>query len=70
MKAKEYPKYVKTFDGYIGIFQYLDFGKFPVYRFPGGERVADDVEIKNGSNDREKLMNKEDQTPFITAGGE
>lgn len=53
---KKYPKYVKTFDGYIGVFQYLDFNEFPVYRFPGGDRVADDIEIKHGSNNKEDLI--------------
>ena len=53
---KKYPKYVKTYDGYIGVFQYLDFGEFPVYRFPGGSRVADDLEVENGSDDRESLI--------------
>ena len=48
-----YPKYVRTFDGYIGTFQYLDIGEFPVYRFPGGDRIADDWEIANGRDDRD-----------------
>ncbi len=52
----KFPKYVKTDDGYIGTFQYLDFGEFPVYRFPGGERVADDLELQHGSNNREELI--------------
>ena len=52
----KYPKYVKTFDGYIGVFSYLDFGEFPVYRFEGGERIADDWEIKNGSDNIDNLM--------------
>lgn len=41
----DYPKYVKTYGGYIGVFQYLEYGQFPVYRFPGGDRIADDWEI-------------------------
>ena len=52
---KNYPKYVKTVDGYIGVFKYLDFGEFPVYRFEGGERVADDWEIANGSDNIDHL---------------
>ena len=40
----KYPKYIKTYDGYIGTFSYLDFGEFPVYRFKNGERIADDWE--------------------------
>lgn len=55
MKAK-YPKYVKTFDGYIGVFQRVDRGDIPVYRFPGGERMADAYEIENGSDVREDLL--------------
>lgn len=51
----KYPKYVKTFDGYIGVFKYLDFGEFPVYRFPGGERIADDWELEHGTNDYAKI---------------
>ena len=31
----KYPKYIKTADGYLGVFQYFDFGEFPVYRFEG-----------------------------------
>ena len=52
----KYPKYIKTYDGYIGTFSYLDFGEFPVYRFPGGERIADNWEIENGSDNREDLI--------------
>lgn len=48
---KQYPKYVKTCDGYIGVFQYLEYGEFPVYRFDGGIRTADNWEIENGSDD-------------------
>lgn len=53
---KKYPKYVITYDGYIGTFQYLDFGEFPVYRFPGGDRIADQFEIDHGSDNREELL--------------
>lgn len=53
---KKYPKYVKTCDGFIGVFRYMEFGEFPVYRFPGGDRIADDFEIENGSDDREALL--------------
>lgn len=52
----KYPKYVKTFDGYIGTFQYLEYGEFPVYRFPGGDRIADRWEIENGSDNRDDLL--------------
>lgn len=52
----KYPKSVKTYDGYIGTFQYLDFGEFPVYRFKGGDRIADDFEIEHGNDNREELM--------------
>lgn len=44
---KKYPQYIKTADGYIGTFKRLEFGEFPVYRFEGGERVADNYELKN-----------------------
>ena len=52
----KYPKYVRTYDGYIGTFQYLDFGMFPVYRFDGGSRIADDLEIENGSDNKYDLL--------------
>lgn len=52
---KQYPKYIKTRDGYIGTFAYLDFGEFPVYRFEGGERVADSWELEHGSDNKEDL---------------
>ena len=52
----KYPKYVKTSDGYIGTFQYLEFGEFPVYRFEGGDRIADNWELANGSDNREDLI--------------
>ena len=52
---KFYPKYIKTADGYIGIFKRLEFGEFPVYRFEGGDRIADNWEIKNGSDNRKDL---------------
>lgn len=52
---KKFPKYVKTHDGYIGVFSYLDFGEFPVYKFHGGERIADQWELEHGSDNREEL---------------
>lgn len=55
----KFPKYVKTADGYIGTFQYLDFGEFPVYRFPGGDRIADRWELANGSDNRADLEKEE-----------
>lgn len=56
--AKKFPKYVKSFDGYIGVFSYLDFDEFPVYRFEGGERYADGWEIANGCDDYQEMKNK------------
>lgn len=50
-----YPKYIKR-DGYIGTFQYVDRGGFPIYRFPGGVTVAEDLEILTGSNNKEDLL--------------
>lgn len=47
----DYPKYVRSFDGEIGTFHRLDFGEFPVYRFPSGDRAAERGEIYNGRND-------------------
>lgn len=57
----KYPKYVKTYSGgYIGTFQYLDFGEFPVYRFPGGDRIADNWEIEHGSDNRDDLEGEQE----------
>lgn len=50
------PMYVKTRDGHIGTFLGWRFGPMPVYRFPGGDRVADNWEIEHGSNNREDLI--------------
>jgi hypothetical protein len=54
--SARYPKYIKSADGYIGVFKRLAYGEFPVYRFPGGERIADNWEIENGSDNREDLV--------------
>ena len=53
----KYPKYIKTFDGYIGVFQHFVYGEFPIYRFEGGNRVADNWEIEHGSDNRDDLIN-------------
>lgn len=53
---RKYPKYIKSRDGYIGVFKRLEYGKFPVYRFEGGERIADDWEIEHGSDNRNDLV--------------
>lgn len=53
---KKYPKYVKTCDGFIGVFCGMVYGEFPEYRFPGGRRIADDWEIENGSDNRKDLL--------------
>ena len=52
---QKFPQYVKTYDGYIGVLVGLDYGEFPIYRFPGGERVADRYEIETGSHARSAL---------------
>lgn len=53
MKIKQYPPYVVTTDGeYIGSFLRVDPGGFPVYRFPGGERIADEAELYAGKPSR------------------
>lgn len=51
-----FPAYVKTADGYIGHFAYIDSEFNPVYRFPGGCRIADEYELSHGSNNREDLV--------------
>ena len=55
---EKYPKYITTQDGYIGSFKKLEYGKFPVYSFFGGERVADNWEIENGCDDYEEIWKK------------
>lgn len=57
VNSKRYPRYILR-DGYIGTFVELTRGagcEIPVYRFHGGDSVADDRELQNGSNDRESL---------------
>lgn len=56
LNGKVYPKYIKSYDGYIGHFAYFDFGEFPIYRFIGGCRLADHWELEHGSDDRETLL--------------
>ena len=51
---KKYPKYILR-DGYIGVFQRIDPYDIPIYRFPGGESMADSIEIQNGTDDKELL---------------
>lgn len=58
----KYPKYVKTYDGYIGTFLRLDYGEIPIYRFPGGDGMADNWEIANGSDDRDELLSRKEET--------
>lgn len=50
------PTYVKSADGYIGHLDYIDSDFNPVYRFPGGCRVADEYELSHGSNRRADLV--------------
>lgn len=56
-----YPKYVITTDGYIGTFQHLEYQEFPVYRFPGGDRIADNYEVETGSDNRDELLKRRTQ---------
>ena len=53
MSDIHYPPYVVTTDGeYIGTFLRVDPGGFPIYRFPGGERMADAAELHAGKPSR------------------
>lgn len=52
---KAYPQYIKSRDGYIGTFSRLEYGEFPVYKFAGGERTADNWELEHGSDNIEDL---------------
>ena len=59
-----YPKYILR-DGYIGTFNRVDPGNIPIYRFPGGESMADSFELQHGSDIREeleKLIGKKDES--------
>lgn len=58
LNGKVYPKYVRTYEGYIGVFAYFDFGEFPVYRFNGGVSLVGRWELEHGSDDRETLLKK------------
>lgn len=58
---KCYPDYIITSDGYIGKFCRLEHQEFPVYRFPGGERIADNYEIETGSDSKEELIKRRTQ---------
>lgn len=52
-------------DGYIGTFNRVDPGNIPIYRFPGGESMADSFELNHGSNSREdleRLISKNDKS--------
>lgn len=44
-----FPKYIVR-DGQVGVFHHLDFGMFPVYSFGGSYSLADNYELKNGSD--------------------
>lgn len=59
-----FPTYVKTADGEIGTFRYVQYGNDhgPVYMFPGGQRVADNWEIENGCDDL-AVLTGEAKTP-------
>ena len=52
---KNYPKYVLR-DGYIGVFQRIDPYDIPIYRFPGGDSMVDEIELSKGSNKKEDLL--------------
>lgn len=65
---KDFPKYITTYDGYIGTLQYLDFGEFPVYRFPSGERIADDWELEHGSDVRDDVIKFNDKRNIESFG--
>lgn len=52
-----YPKYILR-DDYIGTFQRVDPVDIPIYRFPGGDSMADIHEIEHGSDDRSVLEAK------------
>ena len=55
---KSYPKYIMTYDGYIGTFSHLEYGEFPTYRIEGQLRIADNWEVENGADTIEELKKK------------
>lgn len=56
LRGKVYPKYVRTYDGYIGVFAYFDFGEFPVYRLDGGVSLGERWELEHCGDNREKIL--------------
>lgn len=56
MTKSKYPKYILRDGQYIGVFVRIDKMGFPIYRFPGGDSIATDFEIKNGSNNKWEVM--------------
>lgn len=54
----KYPMYVKTADGYIGSYAY-NTSAGPVYRFPGGTRLADSWELEHGTDRQPDPYGKE-----------
>ena len=53
-EMKKYPKYIRRGE-YIGVFQRIDPVDIPIYRFPGGDSMADNVEIQKGSFSKEEI---------------
>lgn len=50
-----YPEYVRTHDGNIGQFSFLDEGQYPVYDFTRGERRVDNWELEHGADNIKEL---------------
>ena len=66
----KYPKYIITTDGYIGTFQRVDPGDFPIYRFPGGDRVETDTyTLALGADTREQVKINRILRELHNAGG-
>lgn len=51
----EYPKYIKTRQGYIGVFSHIEYGMHPIYRLDNGREIRAVQELEYGSDNREDL---------------
>lgn len=50
-----FPHYVRTHDGNIGAFSFLENGLYPVYEFMNGERRVDSWELEHGADNINEL---------------
>lgn len=65
----KYPKYIIRDYEYVGVFQRIDSCDIPIYRFPGGDTMADEIEIKLGADTKEQAQINEILYRLHLAGG-